>query len=196
QVYARQLLPRKLGYPLFVPESSTHLPAQFRERGISIGDVGVIKPNGSFNYIFSICASADDPVNYLGVPENFHQIDLNPNLISHLPNMHEKRSEVTSSSIKRVDVDFGGNLEQNAAILNLPDGAASTDYEALAPLRSYAIQNGVAWYNFINGELGLEAPNGSLYLVTGSDKATTWGLAAVSNGSLNSSVVLRFSAAM
>lgn len=54
----------------------------------------------------------------------------------------------------------------------------------------------MAWYNFVNGELGLETPNGSLYLVTGSDKATTWGLAAVSHGSSSNSVALRFAAAM
>lgn len=113
QVYARQLLPRKLGYPLFVPESSTHLPVQFRERGISIGDVGVIKQNGSFDYIFSICSPADDPVNYLGVPRNFHQLVLNPSHIPHYPDYHKKQSEVTSSSIKRVDVDVGGNLEES-----------------------------------------------------------------------------------
>lgn len=77
----------------------------------------------------------------------------------------------------------------------MPDGAASTDYNSLAGLRSYAIQNAVLWYEFINGTLGLEAPNGSVYCVTGCDKSTTWGIAAVSHGSSSNSLALRFTAA-
>ncbi|KZP25741.1 hypothetical protein FIBSPDRAFT_380284 [Athelia psychrophila] len=32
---------------------------------------------------------------------------------------------------------------------------------------------------FINGHLGFEARNGSVYFVSGCDKATTWGIAAI-----------------
>lgn len=82
-----------------------------------------------------------------------------------------------------------------AAVLNMPDGACSTEYRGLKELRSYAMRNGESWYEFVNDILGLEAPNGSLYLVTGCDKSTTWGLAAVSHGSSSNSIALRFTAA-
>lgn len=77
----------------------------------------------------------------------------------------------------------------------MPDGASSVDYRGLKELRSYTIRNGESWYEFINGTLGLEAPNGSLYLVTGCDKSTTWGIAAVSHGSSSNTIALCFTAA-
>lgn len=113
QVYARQLLSQKLGYPLFIPEPSANLPAQFRRRGVSIGDVGIIMPNGSFNYVFSVCAAADDPVNYLGVPQGFQRIGLDPNLILQWPDMHKKGSELMSASMKKEDIDASGGLKEN-----------------------------------------------------------------------------------
>ena len=82
-----------------------------------------------------------------------------------------------------------------AAVLNMPDGAGSVDYRGLEDLRSYAIRNGESWYDFVNGTLRIGALNGSLYLVTGCDKSTTWGIAAVSNGSSSNTIALRFTAA-
>jgi hypothetical protein len=52
----------------------------------------------------------------------------------------------------------------------------------------------VVWYEFVNGALGREAPNGSLHLVTGCDKSTTWGVASVSSASETNSLFLKFSA--
>ncbi|KZP33714.1 hypothetical protein FIBSPDRAFT_989896 [Athelia psychrophila] len=77
----------------------------------------------------------------------------------------------------------------------MPDGASSVDYRGLKELRSYAMRNGESWYEFINETLGLEAPNGSVYLVTGCDKSTTWGIASVSHGSSSNTIALRFTAA-
>lgn len=53
QVYARQLLSQKLGYPLFVPEPNESLPDEYRARGVGIGDVGIIAPDGSFTFAFN-----------------------------------------------------------------------------------------------------------------------------------------------
>jgi hypothetical protein len=40
-------------------------------KGVSIGDVGLITPDGAFDYLFNICLPSDDPVNINRVPENF-----------------------------------------------------------------------------------------------------------------------------
>ncbi|KAF7980582.1 hypothetical protein HWV62_37763 [Athelia sp. TMB] len=233
EVYARQLLPQKCGYPLFVPEPSTNSPPKFIERGVDFGDVGIVM-DGKFFFVFSVTASSDDPINHLGVPDAFRPFRLNERFFDRYPNMHKKGSELTSSSIKRHHTSVEGGVKENeydyfphpcsilrlntgirllhipagvdaaytlkssfseAAVLNMPDGASSVDYRGLKELRSYAIRNGESWYEFINGTLGLEAPNGSLYLVTGCDKSTTWGIAAVSHGSSSNTIALRFTTA-
>ncbi|KAF7965025.1 hypothetical protein HWV62_1023, partial [Athelia sp. TMB] len=235
EVYARQLWPKRRGRPIFVPEPSTNLPPQFIERGVDVGDVVIIMDDGSLFFVFNICASVDDPINHLGVPEGFQPFHLNDRLFTFYPNMHKKGSELTSSSIKKHDTSVEGGVKENeygfwphacqlfrthayfarllhipagvnaaytlksshseAAVLNMPDGASSVDYRGLKELRTYAIRNGESWYEFINDTIGLEAPNGSLYLVTGCDKSTTWGIAAVSNGSSSNTIALRFTAA-
>lgn len=65
--------------------------------------------------------------------------------------------------------------EASTAILLLPN--YSTRCETLN--KEYARRHGVSWYNYVNGSLGRNAPNGSLYLITGCDKTATWGNAVV-----------------
>jgi hypothetical protein len=48
-VYARMLFQKGMGFPMWVPE-----PSQPNERGVDIGDVGVLS-DGSFDFLFNIC---------------------------------------------------------------------------------------------------------------------------------------------
>jgi hypothetical protein len=43
------------------------------------------------------------------------------------------------------------------------------------------VQNGESWYRYANGTRDCDAENGSLYLVTGFDKARYWGMASFSD---------------
>ena len=63
----------------------------------------------------------------------------------------------------------------------MPEGAISEDLENLPRFREYAAANVKKWYKYINGPLGREAKNGDVRLVVGCDKATSWGMAALSN---------------
>jgi hypothetical protein len=112
-VYARQLLPKQYGYPLFVPEPYDDLPAEYRDRGTSIGDVGIIMPNGSFSFVLNICAPMDDPVNCYGVPEGFEQVNLVPGDISLLKNMHKRPSDVFSAAVRRESISVEGAVKEN-----------------------------------------------------------------------------------
>ncbi|KZP31970.1 hypothetical protein FIBSPDRAFT_848945 [Athelia psychrophila] len=112
EVYARQLLPRKRGYPIFVPEPGVDWPRQFIDRGEDVGDVGFIV-DGLFFFVFSLCAPADDPVNCHGVPDGFQQFRPEPGIFYRYPNMHKKGSELTSSSIKQHDISVKGGLQEN-----------------------------------------------------------------------------------
>ena len=58
-------------------------------------------PNGSFSFVFNICASADDPVNCYGVPEGFEQVTFAPQEISLVNNMHKRGSDVFSASVRK-----------------------------------------------------------------------------------------------
>lgn len=105
QIYARQLLPQKRGYPLFVPEPSERLPDAYRQKGVSIGDVGIIQQDGSFAFAFNACAAADESVNCHGVPAGFKPITINRDRIARFKDMRARGSEVTSSSIKKESLD-------------------------------------------------------------------------------------------
>jgi len=75
ELYANLLSRQKRGHALWIPEPNKYLPFQHQRRGIQIGDVGIIKPDGSFSYIFNICAPHDDPINPPSLPVDFAPID-------------------------------------------------------------------------------------------------------------------------
>jgi len=63
----------------------------------------------------------------------------------------------------------------------MPEGAISEDLENNPRFRKYAAANIHRWYKYINGPRGREAKNGDVRLVVGCDKATSWGMAALSD---------------
>nr|GAT54561.1 predicted protein [Mycena chlorophos] len=74
---ARSPAAAKLYHPkeisLLNPAPNDNLPAQSREVGMRIGDVGVWRDGGaSFEVLFNACLPAEDPLHeQLGVPEGF-----------------------------------------------------------------------------------------------------------------------------
>jgi len=101
-VYIEHLSTECRGYPLWIPEPSWNLPTEYRARGVSIGDVGIIKPSGAFDFFFNINLPADDPIN-CDRPADFQP--LNPPLRNRDIDTIEAfsaGSSLTSSSIKRV----------------------------------------------------------------------------------------------
>jgi hypothetical protein len=81
-----------------------------------------------------------------------------------------------------------------AAVLVLPEGAASQDLKSTATFCSYALKHAVLWYQFANDILGRDAPNGSLCLVTGWHKSTAWALASIDSHSKTEPLILKFAA--
>ena len=67
------------------------------------------------------------------------------------------------------------------AVLVLPDGGSSIELVNLRDIRAYTECNAVSWYRHINGKLGREISNSSLYVITGLDRCASWGAAAFSN---------------
>ncbi|KAJ3765173.1 hypothetical protein FB446DRAFT_655606, partial [Lentinula raphanica] len=64
EIYARMLLRRGKGYPLWEPKSqNARLPEIYKEKGVHIGDIGILTESGGFDYLFNVCHEATHPLN-------------------------------------------------------------------------------------------------------------------------------------
>jgi hypothetical protein len=99
QVYAQQLLSEQHGYPLWVPEPHGY-SVTYRTKGVRIGDVGYVTQDGGFETLFNIRASAEDPINRRGVPENFERVYTREHDIIHTPYYLEPGNAVRSMSMQ------------------------------------------------------------------------------------------------
>jgi hypothetical protein len=92
ELYARLLYPKGYGRAMWIPEPSPTLPRANRDAGICIGDVGLFRPEGSFDFLFSVCHDdgslhrlpddLDDRINFRGVPDGFQRLDIAPDDIT------------------------------------------------------------------------------------------------------------------
>ncbi|KAJ7469879.1 hypothetical protein B0H11DRAFT_1684476, partial [Mycena galericulata] len=186
RLYSRLLLPKGHGYPLFHPQPFDDLPLESRRTGTEIGDVGIVTSDGSFDVLFNICRTADDPMNRFGVPRDFEQIPLGPGDIAPRAQYHRPGSHVSNTQIRKRRLDVNADISmasKEAAVLLLPDGASRTDLRRLKRFRDYAMKHAQRWYEFVNGDLERMVESGDLYLVTGVDKTSSWSLAALENRS-------------
>ncbi|KAJ7848401.1 hypothetical protein B0H13DRAFT_1906754 [Mycena leptocephala] len=187
EVYCSQLMRQRRGFPLYVPEPQRNLPEQYQRNGVSIGDVGRVTPEGIFDFFFNIYLPPGHPIN-ANVPEDFSPMPPYASVdIFHLdfvPGNH-----VSTPSVQKLDLnlatenfpggDFMFNCEApHGAVLALPHGGHLEKLENLENIRQYAAKHAESWYRYINGTRGRGLANGSLYLVTGTEKSRSWGMAS------------------
>ncbi|KAJ7614157.1 hypothetical protein FB45DRAFT_262659 [Roridomyces roridus] len=186
--YCNQLLRHGRGFPLYIPAPRGNLPAEYGYRGVSIGDVGRVTPEGIFDFFFNIYLPADHPINDNDVPENFSPLALydskNVLPIEYLPGQH-----VSTSAVLKVDLELSEGrgdsgefvfdcLGPRGAVLALPLGSHIERLDNFGDMLQYTRQNAENWYKYVNGARGRQLSNGSLYLITGWEKARAWGIAA------------------
>ena len=106
EIYHDDLLTQGRGSPLWFPGPTLSLPQAYRQDGINVGDVGIIKADGPFDFLFNIFMPADHPINSEGVPDWFQplentgvyesQCDMPGTIIGSLPwlSIHSKPSLV------------------------------------------------------------------------------------------------------
>ena len=97
EIYCRFLLTKRHGYPLWVPEPRSNLHRGYQ---VTIGDVGIVT-NGTFEPLFNICASLDDPVNAGGVPLPFKPLVLGSADIGEWDNYHNPGADIASTNIHK-----------------------------------------------------------------------------------------------
>ncbi|KAJ7592795.1 hypothetical protein C8J56DRAFT_885889 [Mycena floridula] len=212
ELYAKLLLPRKHGFPLWKPDPNQQLAEEYRYSGQRIGDVGIITRDGGFDFLFNICHKADHPIHIRGVPPSFDPIDPATLELDERHGFHNPKTDITTQNIRKTDIEFGLSIADNVtspgavvgfefhvalsssegAILMLPDGASRMDLHNRKPFYEMACQNATAWYQYATETRGRMISDDSLYLVTGCDKCTSWGVAAFSEtfGAVSSTLKL------
>ncbi|KIK52732.1 hypothetical protein GYMLUDRAFT_179777, partial [Collybiopsis luxurians FD-317 M1] len=204
EVYAQLLFLRRKGYPMW---RNSRLPGVHKQEGVQIGDVGILNDSGGFEYFFNVCHPADHPLNTGRVPGGFKPLlGINPDDIIDNAREYEPGSHVASNPhhiLKRKiqvdtlektlnnyshlrlrnvpeEVDAGLSFSSSAtqgALLILPEGGQKVDHQQHSKFYNYTTEFARSWYRHINRPLAREIRNGSLYLVTGYDKARAWGVA-------------------
>ncbi|KAJ4496281.1 hypothetical protein C8J55DRAFT_381953, partial [Lentinula edodes] len=180
--YSLLLLSAKEGYPLWRPEPNRRLPEQHRKGGLPIGSVGIIRPDGFFDYLFNICFPKDHPVNTGGVPEGFKpvefsQTDVSEFLVRGLDGFKDTPLTFPSSVAQSRAYDFV-SMHPEGAILMLPDGSTRIDLENKKIFRQYATRNAHRWFTYVEDARGRESEDLSLYIITGTDKSSSFGVAS------------------
>ncbi|KAF4618015.1 hypothetical protein D9613_012845 [Agrocybe pediades] len=187
--YARSLFSTGNGYSpwrpqgIDMPRSKLHF-----EQGVTIGDVGLLDPLGSFVYLFNIFAGRDHPLNEMGVPEDFEPLVLDrdidvvvqPDYFPPRTVISSKGVEVTQVSEDPFEFKFVTTVREGA-LLVLPDGASREDLKSSSHLTKYIEKYALSWHYFTFHRAtysGGSLPNGSLHLVTGCDRAKSWSVAA------------------
>ena len=74
EIYVKAMLSLRQGYPLPSPQPISSLPVEKRRVGTIIGDVGTIREDGSFDYLFNPLLPTTDPKNPLDLPTAFNDI--------------------------------------------------------------------------------------------------------------------------
>ncbi|KIK56577.1 hypothetical protein GYMLUDRAFT_778847 [Collybiopsis luxurians FD-317 M1] len=198
--YAQFMFPQKRGYPLWKPKpQGGRLPGIYKQKGVHIGDIGILNEFGGFSYLFNTCHPANHELNLGRVPENFEQLlDIDYDDIEESEEF-EPGSHIASqpSSIRKVKIagrchipsvheDFGAGQSfttsiSEGALLVLPEGGRRCDHMQYTNFYRYAAKCAQSWYNHVNGPLARGAHNGALYLITGFDKARAWGAVSFIN---------------
>jgi hypothetical protein len=128
EVYARLLLPKRLGFPLWNPAPDDNLVAEYREKGVNIGDVGLITSDGEFDFLFNICVPPDHAINQYGVPANFEDVSGSIQ-VSKNTRHHPPGTNIASNSKEDKAIDTSVAIQDNPyANLVFADYADLTTY--------------------------------------------------------------------
>jgi hypothetical protein len=107
EIYATHLARMRSGWALGRPEPNNNLPSPYRKKGVQIGDVGIIAPDGCFSFLFNICVLRNDPINPSTLPEEFVPIHppIDPIDILRFQNAFKAGSYLASTSVEEIEDD-------------------------------------------------------------------------------------------
>jgi hypothetical protein len=170
------------------------LPIEYRRRGTSIGDVGIITSTGEFDFLFNIFYPANHPINRGVVPQDFSPLSLEElEYDIQQSNVYGPDTYLASSSVRKTSSNwigkvlfFGGetaigqrfeSTAREAAILILPDGAISQNLLNTWRVRQAIKRDAKVWYRYARYTRGRNIKDGDIRIVVGFDKVSSWGIA-------------------
>ncbi|KIL61146.1 hypothetical protein M378DRAFT_55876, partial [Amanita muscaria Koide BX008] len=176
-LYTRSMLRCRVGYPLYEPDPFSQLSKEYSRHGINVGDVGFIREDGTFDFMFNICPPRNSFINppnlsggfSLESPEHSETITMKP-----LP----RATRIFPPTVTRTISGEYICEESEGAVLELPEGAIRAGAINRGRFADLAKRHGVEWYEYTKTR-GRDISNGSLYLVTSFTKCTQWGLAVL-----------------
>ncbi|KDR79338.1 hypothetical protein GALMADRAFT_1234875 [Galerina marginata CBS 339.88] len=181
EVYVKAMLSLRRGYPLPAPQPISSLPVEKRRVGTIIGDVGTIRDDGSFDYLFNPLLSTTDPRNPPDLPTAFKDVSPPVTRTSQVRSAINSRTAVCSlgshcnTNHETMELSIS-HTSNNGALLFLPDGASQEDLINCGAIKQFIIKYAETWISYAIST-GRDIDSNSLYFVTGCTKTGDWGMA-------------------
>ncbi|KAI5118155.1 hypothetical protein M0805_000534 [Coniferiporia weirii] len=180
-VYAHQLFSLNHGYGLYEPD-----PGGQYDR-VRVGDVGYVL-YGGFQRLFNIFADEDDPVNHLGVPENFEPLpSASRATFRRTPLMPGAMCAIVPVVQAGASIELACSKQQGAALV-IKHPAYREDSSRRRALSRYMLQHYPTWLTFARSNLDQDIRLKDLLLVTGCDLTADWATAAFTDSSQENSI--------
>ena len=101
-IYERQMLPKKRGFPLWVPQPNNPKFLTHRRKGVTIGDLGRVTEYGAFDVLFNICKAGGHPDNPDELPDGFKPLVLREEADIQRIREFTMGSHIASASVKKL----------------------------------------------------------------------------------------------
>ncbi|KJA13244.1 hypothetical protein HYPSUDRAFT_174121, partial [Hypholoma sublateritium FD-334 SS-4] len=171
------------GTALIIPEPDIRLSPAARWEGTSIGNVGCVTPEGSFDSMLNICRSTCDPVN----PTDLHLSNVTAGLQPRIREFREFGDGDVVSTPGIYSLPVAGSSEsrdsKEGAFLVLPQGAYLQQLRDKEQFLDSFTEQAPAIYAYLNNTQGLRIANGELCIVHGCHKSSSWAIATFQNTS-------------
>ncbi|KIL66030.1 hypothetical protein M378DRAFT_32508, partial [Amanita muscaria Koide BX008] len=174
-MYTRSMLRRMVGYPLYEPDPFSQLSEEYLRNGINVGDVGFVRQDGAFDFLFNICPPQNDVINPSNLPDGF-SLETSEHLETRTMKPLPRAARLFPPTVTRTISGEYICEESEGAILELPEGAIQEEAINTKGFEDLAKLHGVEWYKYAMTR-GRSVSNGSLYLVTSFTKCNQWGIA-------------------
>ncbi|KAF5323802.1 hypothetical protein D9619_012966 [Psilocybe cf. subviscida] len=176
--YTRSLIMLGHGVPLWRPRGNLVAPSEYLRHGPQIGDIMHITREGVYQFVINIFCRHDEPINSkMDMQGQYQPLTLDPSEVTRVENYWKPGAVITSTgvvAVKQCDTPLTINFKSTAkegALLVLPEGASREDITSTKRFHKYVQRWAPHWYR----HLGLS--NGSIFLVTGCDKASDFACA-------------------
>ncbi|KIL66405.1 hypothetical protein M378DRAFT_160860 [Amanita muscaria Koide BX008] len=164
--------------PSSLPVSSvadSDLSKEYPRSGVNVGDVGFVRGNGTFDFLFNICPPHNDLINPPNLSDGFSLETPDHSVTRHLEPL-PRNTCLFQSPITRTNSGEYICEGSEGAVLELPEGAIEDEAVYIRPFEKLAARHGVQWYEHAMTR-NRKISNGSLYLITSFTKCAQWGIA-------------------